>query len=964
MRMAICILALGLSTTVAHAQFGGGTGEPNDPYQIWTAQQMNAIGADPNLWDKHFVLMADLDLSAYDGQDGREAFNIIGGLGGGRSGNSVIPFRGSFDGNGHTIANFSFVSSDARFLGLFRGIADPNTEIRNLTLICPTLDASTATDVGALVGCIAYGASISNCHVEDGVVLGTDNVGSLVGYCDGGSITECHATGIVIGNNYIGGLVGDFDDWHTGISRCYATATIIGNEYVGGLAGRGRATNCYATSTVFGNNYVGGLVGINKNLQNCYAAGTVVANVPSNEDVFVGGLTGYYDFWYDDIEIVNCFYDFQISGALTCSAGVGKMTAQMQSSTTFLAWGQGDNAGVWTIDEGHDYPRLAWEGHPGIPLETTSFSDIVAGSGTPDDPYLIETAQQLAILATSPEQWDCHFELTADLDLAGAALPNIGTSESPFTGVFDGNGHTLSGYRNAASDPECTGLFGYAGYGSRSGRERVVIKDLGLIEPIVNGGICDNTAALVGHFVAGIITDCYVEGGFVLGGETSGGLVGRNYGTIRDCYASTSVLGNDVAGGLVGNNQYGEIINCYSTGFVLRQGNAGGLVGFGEEGEVIESFWDIETSDQATSNGGEGRTTAQLHDPNTFIAAGWDLFGGSDGPDDMWTMDGESGYPVLWWQVPSPEYDIFSGGDGSAEAPYLIASAEQLNSIGCNPRLMQRHFRLTADVNLEDIDFFPIGSIASPFNGIFDGDFRTVSNLTQIQTRNRYIGLFGYVSGSQAAIMNLRLISPDIGVEENSYVGALAGNVEAGSITNCCASDGRVTGYSYVGGLVGNNHGVITECCVRSITVSGQYDIGGLVGDTGPLTSRTISEGGVIVNSYATGAVSGHSYIGGLAGRGGPELFAACYSATLVTATQWGGGLIGGTYPLGSNDSFWDIDASGLSISEAGLGLTTAEMQMIGTFLDAGWDFVGESDNGTEDIWWMPEDDYPRLWWE
>jgi hypothetical protein len=44
---------------------------------------------------------------------------------------------------------------------------------------------------------------------------------------------------------------------------------------------------------------------------------------------------------------------------------------------------------------------------------------------------------------------------------------------------------------------------------------------------------------------------------------------------------------------------------------------------------------------------------------------------------------------------------------------------------------------------------------------------------------------------------------------------------------------------------------------------------------------------------------------------------------------------------------------------------TTAEMQTAKTFLDVGWDFVDETANGTEDIWWILEGkDYPRLWWE
>ena len=64
-------------------------------------------------------------------------------------------------------------------------------------------------------------------------------------------------------------------------------------------------------------------------------------------------------------------------------------------------------------------------------------------------------------------------------------------------------------------------------------------------------------------------------------------------------------------------------------------------------------------------------------------------------------------------------------------------------------------------------------------------------------------------------------------------------------------------------------------------------------------------------------------------------------------------------------NSLWDIITSGLNTSEGGKGKTTAEMQLTGTFLDAGWDFVDETINGIEDIWSILEgQDYPRLRWE
>jgi len=67
--LAICFFPLS-----AQAKYGGGTGEPNDPYLICDANQMNAIGADANDWDKHFKLTADIDLSGYTGTE----FNTIG----------------------------------------------------------------------------------------------------------------------------------------------------------------------------------------------------------------------------------------------------------------------------------------------------------------------------------------------------------------------------------------------------------------------------------------------------------------------------------------------------------------------------------------------------------------------------------------------------------------------------------------------------------------------------------------------------------------------------------------------------------------------------------------------------------------------------------------------------------------------------------------------------------------------
>ena len=111
----ICLFGRG-----AEAKYGGGLGKPQDPYFIYIAEQMNAIGANPNDWDKHFKLMADIDLSAYTGTD----FNIIGI-------NRDNHFKGAFDGSGHTILNFTYNSTDTYYIGIFGYVKVENTCIKN-----------------------------------------------------------------------------------------------------------------------------------------------------------------------------------------------------------------------------------------------------------------------------------------------------------------------------------------------------------------------------------------------------------------------------------------------------------------------------------------------------------------------------------------------------------------------------------------------------------------------------------------------------------------------------------------------------------------------------------------------------------------------------------------------------------------------------------------------------------------
>jgi hypothetical protein len=125
---------------------------------------------------------------------------------------------------------------------------------------------------------------------------------------------------------------------------------------------------------------------------------------------------------------------------------------------------------------------------------------------------------------------------------------------------------------------------------------------------------------------------------------------------MSNSYSTGSVIGNDNVGGLVGKNDgTGTVSNSYSTGNVTGNLHVGGLMGR-NQGIVSNSFWDIQTSGQATSAGGTGKTTAEMKDITTFSDAGWKIIAvanpGERNPAYIWNIVDDVTYPFLSWEVP------------------------------------------------------------------------------------------------------------------------------------------------------------------------------------------------------------------------------------------------------------------------------------------------------------------------
>ncbi|MBC8471068.1 MAG: hypothetical protein H8D56_16475 [Planctomycetes bacterium] len=397
----ILVLAVFLFGRAGGAEFGGGTGIPDDPYLIYTAEQLNEIGTDLENLNKHFKLMNDIDLGGYTGED----FNIIGTSYSQR-------FSGVFDGNGKRIHNFTYTSKDRDYVGLFGSVGRKNALIKNLGLIDVNIDAGEGQNVGSLVGNLRE-ATIRGCYARGGSVSGDNDVGGLVGYIQESSIADSYTAVTVSGGNYVGGLAGHnwdftvrFGEKSTNmISNCCSTGSVLGKISVGGLVGNnhegkifncyssgnvisdrdsawihgglvgrnseGTITNCYSTGNVSGAMDVGGLVGHNTQsgkITNCFSTGIVTGRRQ------VGGLVGSnFDgmvnasFWDSQASGTNIMCGEQMRGT-GCDDGNGMTTAQMQTGGTFLEAGwdfvaERENGveEIWSICDGLDYPKLEWQ---------------------------------------------------------------------------------------------------------------------------------------------------------------------------------------------------------------------------------------------------------------------------------------------------------------------------------------------------------------------------------------------------------------------------------------------------------------------------------------------------------------------------------------------------------------------------------------------------------------------------
>ena len=961
---AFILTVLCLFVLPAQAQYDGGTGDPCDPFQINDPCQLNTIGQYPNDWDKHFILTADIDLSAYTG----EQFNIIG---------KDYPFTGSFDGNGHTVSNFTYIAISGGPIGLFGRVGDPCScaVVKDLTLADPCIVAEAGSYSGSLIGWLENGI-ITGCGVEGGNVTGSSMVGGLVGlnmdmwmtgrgeisdcYTDCnvtgsstlgglvgyncGNISGCHATGSVMGESCVGGLVGSNSDMMmTGdieMSNCYAIGDVTGSSMVGGLVGHNSSCNisdCHADGSVTANgNYVGGLVGQNMDMtmtggsvmSNCYAIGDVASNGESSS--YVGGLVGQN--W--SCNISDCHADGSVTANGDYVGGLVGYNSDMSMT------GGVEISGCYALgDVASNGDSSSYVGGLVGSNMSCNISDCHAdGSVTANGNYVGGlVGHNMGMMMTGGG-------VISNCYAIGDVVSN-GDSGSYIGGLVGGNTCDISDcYATGNVTSNGDNIGGLVGQNSGDISNCYAIGNItsNADNSINIGGLVGNNSNMM---MGGIgISNCYATGNVTSNGDNSngiGGLVGSNMVTsgvgISNCYATGNITSNgDNIGGLVGSDMTGGSIgisNCYAAGNVTGNGdNIGGLVGNGcyidGYNSYSISFWNTDVNPGLTGVGNVdpdpcgviGETTANMQIQSTFTNTGWDFVGETEnGTNEIWQMPTGGGYPVL------SNFNGYSplplAGDGTPENPYLIGDPNELGAI--------YHYDNSANYRLDgDIDLSGINWNAAPipmFRGCFDGNGHTITALTI--EGGRCLGLFGNVS-DDGEIKELGMIDVSI-----------------------CGG-----AWSTLGGLVGQNSGSISNCYATGSICGGDnlWYIGGLVGTNG---NMMMTGAGRISNCYATVSISVDlpMYLGGLVGMNHCGSINNCYATGNVNSSgnNTGSGLVAYNYGSVSN-SFWDMETSGQTQSDGGFGRTTVQMKQSSTY------------NGWGDGVWTIEEgvDYPHLTWE
>lgn len=303
----------------------------------------------------------------------------------------------------------------------------------------------------------------------------------------------------------------------------------------------------------------------------------------------------------------------------------------------------------------------------------------------------------------------------------------------------------------------------------------------------------------------------------------------------------------------------------------------------------------------------------------------------------------------------------FAGGSGTAEDPWQIATAEQLDRVRDD---LKAHYILTEDIDLSGYEnWIPIGAFQSlsdapedaevphpdyAFTGTFDGAGHTISNLKVSCEAPMGAGLFGCASGTESGAASIgHFTLKDVNVSGFYLVGGAVGlQFMSCSVTDIhLVGENHLTGMQGIGGIVGTGFDLISDCSVTAdITVSGDDGAcaGLIAGGTtmSSIKNCEVTGGNITADGNATwgfGALCGAPW-------GAPEITDCKVSGTVITVSGENNRLVGGLVGFGgSYDPTAPAQISGCTVEDVSI-VVSETTDSVGGLIGAGKEMMEGSD--------------------
>ena len=871
----------------SHALWGGawaqmqpssGDGSVGNPYKISTAAELAWFRDQVNSGNNTIsaTLTEDIDLAEFchakDGTKYTEEVNWT------PIGNSDNMYQGTFDGNGKTIRNL-YINDISENIGIsgyasFFGYADAGGNIKNITFDNAKVK-TTADDycTGILVGvagsCIENIKILVNCSVE-----GKNYVGGIAGRANG-DIDNCENHAMVNGANFVGGIVGNYVFSDKSITSCANYGVITGTrDKVGGIAGdfnSGTIQNCANYGDITGTFYVGNLIGCADecNLDNVLGTGNVTATSNKGQ---AGLLVGNIE---NSSSTASGILAYNSSAKLTINGTV-------QTGEAVKAIGQGSLTSADKIN---------------------AFTAEQLKSGM--------VANQLQKNVSGSAKWGQKLN-TDDYPLLGSAdevyldgnvtTNCLGEQVSAFTNTKPAQEGTLtvkhgdSPIHHESVAATCT-TDGNIEYWECN------LCHKSFSDKLLTQGVSTLVVSATGHKYGenDKCTMCQKE--------IPSLTLGNNLITIEKTYGSRDEISGynlykytapedgrlEVTANSNGNKTCGTLWESPTAASRLIYDDSSNWPDFKIIYTVTKgtTYYIGARKNDGNAIEGEVKLNVKMNGLDGELPTGMTGKGTEAEPFELKTAD-----HLAWFR------DFVNEGNMKACAKIADDVKEIDMSTVCH--------KADAEKQVAELSWTPIGiSFGNKYQGTFDGNGKTISNLYIINAASSSVGFFGYAE--KGSIKNITFDNAKVKSTVDHYTGILAGFGELCIIENIkTLANCSVEGKNGVGGIAGMASGDIGNCENHAM-VNGANSVGGIVGDYR-------GSGKSIISCANYGVVTGTgNSVGGIAGDFGSGTIQNCANYGDITGADIVGNLIGDGYICNLNNVLGTGNVTATSADRAGL---------------------------------------------